>query len=202
MQYFTYTMLTCMKEFGEKNIQLWELGQYALISDVILSVHFVLTNVTGCQLHWFNWSLFKTKACWFEPSLANPKFFHWPLQCRGYLISIAYWLLYSFLQKYFSSTLPMSTTTNVVIPFSKSWYLHHFDNCLYSAIWSGSILFSIHMIAANKKLIVFTTQKQLRCVLICSYEVEYIQFIIIVTWSGVLYHVEWMRSYHRITRDG
>ena len=29
----------------------------------------------------------------------------------------------------------------------------------------------------------------------------YIHIIIIVTWSGVLYHVEWMRSYHRITRD-
>ena len=29
----------------------------------------------------------------------------------------------------------------------------------------------------------------------------YIHIIIIVTWSGVLYHVEWMRPYHRITRD-
>ena len=28
-----------------------------------------------------------------------------------------------------------------------------------------------------------------------------IHIIIIVTWSSVLYHVEWMRSYHRITRD-
>ena len=27
---------------------------------------------------------------------------------------------------------------------------------------------------------------------------QYIHIIIIVTWSGVLYHVEWMRSYHRI----
>ena len=30
---------------------------------------------------------------------------------------------------------------------------------------------------------------------------QYIHIIIIVTWSGVLYHVSWMRSYHRITRD-
>ena len=29
---------------------------------------------------------------------------------------------------------------------------------------------------------------------------KYIHIIIIVTWSGVLYHIEWMRSYHRITR--
>ena len=31
--------------------------------------------------------------------------------------------------------------------------------------------------------------------------IVYIHIIIIVTWSGVLYHVEWMRSYRRITRD-
>ena len=30
----------------------------------------------------------------------------------------------------------------------------------------------------------------------------YIHITIIVTWSGVLYHMEWMRSYHRITQDG
>ena len=28
----------------------------------------------------------------------------------------------------------------------------------------------------------------------------YKHIIIIVTWSGVLYHVEWISSYHRITR--
>ena len=33
------------------------------------------------------------------------------------------------------------------------------------------------------------------------YSIQYIHIIIIITWSGVLYHVEWMRSYHRITRD-
>ena len=33
------------------------------------------------------------------------------------------------------------------------------------------------------------------------YRAQYIHIIIIVTWSGVLYHVKWMRSYHRITRD-
>ena len=41
-------------------------------------------------LHRFYWNLlFKTKVSWFELSLA--KFFHWPLLCGGYLISIAYW---------------------------------------------------------------------------------------------------------------
>ena len=29
----------------------------------------------------------------------------------------------------------------------------------------------------------------------------YLVDVSIVTWSGVLYHVEWMRSYHRITRE-
>ena len=36
----------------------------------------------------------------------------------------------------------------------------------------------------------------------CKLEpVQSIHIIIIVTWSGVLYHVEWMRAYHWITPD-
>ena len=38
-------------------------------------------------------------------------------------------------------------------------------------------------------------------VLRCSGGRWYIHIIIIVTWSGVLYHIKWMRSYHRITWD-
>ena len=44
-----------------------------------------------------------------------------------------------------------------------------------------------------------TVQTQIR--LIWVHTVCYIHIIIIVTWSGVLYHVKWIRSYHRITRD-
>ena len=29
----------------------------------------------------------------------------------------------------------------------------------------------------------------------------YIHIVIIMNWSGVLYHAEWMRSWHRITQD-
>ena len=31
--------------------------------------------------------------------------------------------------------------------------------------------------------------------------VRNIHIIIIATWSGILYHVEWMKSYHRISQD-
>ena len=54
----------------------------------------------------FYWSLFfKTRVCWFELSLAKTKFFHWPLLCRGYLISIAYWLFSLVLKTNFHSSL-------------------------------------------------------------------------------------------------
>ena len=35
---------------------------------------------------------------------------------------------------------------------------------------------------------------------ISLYHPLFIHSIITVTWSGVLYHVEWMRSYHGITQ--
>ena len=80
-----------MKELGAKN-SLLQNGSYENLdnfsyisfdifkelSDLIFSVHFILPTVTGCLLidHCSDSSdVFKTKVCWFEPSLAKTKFF-------------------------------------------------------------------------------------------------------------------------------
>ena len=65
------------------------------------------------------------------------------------------------------------------------------------AVWSGFISF------ASIKKILFASMKKcsLKGTWIYAGDKKFMHIIIIVTWSGVLYHVEWMRFYHRITGD-